>query len=190
MHSFAVVIGIGWIIFWLYWIISAFGSKRSTGPNIRQFIGIRIVLIGLAALLAALFNRLPHSLRNHYLAVNNNQAVLVLGLILFLLGIFIAVWARVYLGKNWGMPMTRKQDPELVTSGPYGYIRHPIYSGVLLMALGSAFDVNIYWLLVFIIASVFFIYSALAEERLMMKQFPKVYPSYRRKTKMLIPFVF
>ena len=58
------------------------------------------------------------------------------------------------------------------------------------MALGSFLEVNIYWLIVFIIAAVLFIYSAVAEEKLMMKLFPKVYPSYKAKTKMLIPFVF
>jgi protein-S-isoprenylcysteine O-methyltransferase Ste14 len=192
MRSLTVIIGISWIIFWLYWIVSAFGSKKSTGSNIshiKQFVGIRVILIVLVVILTPLFNRLPYSFKNHYLAATNNETVLVLGFIMFLLGLFVAVWARIYLGKNWGMPMTQKQDPELVTSGPYRYIRHPIYSGILLMALGSAFDVNIYWLLVFIIAGFFFIYSAVAEEQLMMKQFPKVYPSYKRKTKMLIPFV-
>jgi protein-S-isoprenylcysteine O-methyltransferase Ste14 len=185
MHSVAVIIGIGWIVFWLYWIASAFRSKKGTAPGLKQFVVIRLILFVLAATLALLFNHLPQSFRNHFLATG--AGMLALGFILFLLGLGLAVWARIYLGKNWGMPMTQKQDPELVTDGPYRYIRHPIYSGILLMALGSAIDVNIYWLLVFIVAAVFFVYSAVAEERLMMRQFPKVYPAYKRKTKMLIP---
>jgi protein-S-isoprenylcysteine O-methyltransferase Ste14 len=115
--------------------------------------------------------------------------MLAVGFIGFLLGLGLAVWARVYLGRNWGMPMTQKQDPELVTTGPYRYIRHPIYSGMLLMTLGSALDVNAYWLLGFVVAAVFFIYSALAEERNMTKQFPKTYPTYKSQTKMLVPFI-
>ena len=189
MHSWAVIIAIGWIIFWLYWIVSAAGSKKSTASHIKQFVGIRLVLIGLATLLTLLFHRLPASFTNHYLATTNNTAVLALGLILFLLGLFLAVWARIHLGKNWGMPMTQKQNPELVTSGPYRYIRHPIYSGILLMVFGSFLDVNVYWLLVFILAAVFFIYSAVAEERLMMQQFPKTYLPYKARTKMLVPFI-
>ena len=109
---------------------------------------------------------------------------------MFLAGLALAVWARIYLGKNWGMPMSEKQNPELVTSGPYRYIRHPIYSGILLAALGSTVDISIYWLVVVIIAGGYFIYSALVEEKLMLKQFPKVYPSYMKRTKMLIPFIF
>lgn len=85
--------------------------------------------------------------------------------------------------------MTKKQDPELVTTGPYQYIRHPIYTGILLGTLGSAIDVSTYWLIVFIIFAFYFIYSAVVEEKLMMKQFPQVYPAYKKKTKMLIPFI-
>jgi protein-S-isoprenylcysteine O-methyltransferase Ste14 len=88
------------------------------------------------------------------------------------------------------MPMTQKVDPELVTSGPYKYIRHPIYSGILLAAIGSVLGSGEYWLLFIIFAGPYFIYSATVEEKLMAKQFPAVYPSYKSKTKMLIPFVF
>ena len=88
------------------------------------------------------------------------------------------------------MPMTQKVDPELVTAGPYKYIRHPIYSGILLAVIGSVLGSGEYWLLFFILAGLYFVYSAVVEEKLMTKQFPKVYPSYKNKTKMLIPFVF
>lgn len=189
MFPFDKVIAACWVIFWLYWLVSALGSKKNAKSNIKQFVGIRLGLIVLAAILASLLNKQSYSFQNRSLTANN-QVVLTVGLIMFLSGLFLAVWARIYLGKNWGMPMTRKQDPELVTSGPYQSVRHPIYSGILLAALGSALDVSIYWLLVFIIFAVYFIYSAVVEEKLMMKQFPKVYPAYKAKTKMLIPFVF
>jgi protein-S-isoprenylcysteine O-methyltransferase Ste14 len=45
------------------------------------------------------------------------------------LGLGFAIWARVHIGRNWGTPMTQKDEPELVTSGPYHLVRHPIYSG-------------------------------------------------------------
>jgi protein-S-isoprenylcysteine O-methyltransferase Ste14 len=54
-----------------------------------------------------------------------------IGAIVFASGIALAVWARVQLGRNWGLPMTQKDEPELVTSGPYRFVRHPIYSGLL-----------------------------------------------------------
>jgi protein-S-isoprenylcysteine O-methyltransferase Ste14 len=60
----------------------------------------------------------------------------VLRVILFLSGLGLAAWARIYLGRNWGMPMTQqKNEPEIVTSGPYRFARHPIYSGLLLAIL-------------------------------------------------------
>jgi protein-S-isoprenylcysteine O-methyltransferase Ste14 len=65
-----------------------------------------------------------------------------------------------------------------------------IYSGILLMSLGSFFDVNYYWLLVFMVAAVYFVFSAAVEERYMGKQFPDAYPKYKKHTKMLVPFVF
>lgn len=190
MRSLTFIIAIGWIIFWIYWIVSARGSKKGTHSNIKQFFALRIAIWPLAILLALVFNHLPGSLKNHYQNAINNHVVLAAGFLLFLLGYILAILARRHLGKNWGMPMAQKQAPELVTSGPYSYIRHPIYTGILLMVLGSFLIVNMYWLIVFIIASVYFIYSAFAEEKLMTQQFPKVYPSYKAKTKMLIPFVF
>ena len=51
------------------------------------------------------------------------------------LGLGLAIWARAHIGRNWGLPMSRKAYPELVTSGPYAVIRHPIYVGILLAAL-------------------------------------------------------
>lgn len=70
--------------------------------------------------------------------------------------------------------------PELVTSGPYKLVRHPIYSGILTAGIGTA--VAVY--------GTFFIYSAIAEERYMTGQFPDDYPAYKRSSKMLIPFIF
>jgi len=188
MRSIAIIFAVCWVAFWIYWIISAFGSKRSIVTNTRRFFAIRIVLLVLAILLLHIGNGVSQSSGGHFLGTN--KITLAIGIILFLLGIALAVWARICLGKNWGMPMTQKQDPQLVTTGPYRYIRHPIYTGLLLMALGSALDVNIYWLVVFIVSCVYFVYSAFAEEKTMGRQFPKVYATYKSKTKMLVPFIF
>ena len=86
--------------------------------------------------------------------------------------------------------MTEKVNPELVTSGPYRTVRHPIYSGIILALVGSAVAVNWYWLIVAALSAFFFVYSAYMEERYMTVRFPDAYPVYKRSTKMLIPFVF
>jgi len=85
--------------------------------------------------------------------------------------------------------MTEKDEPELVTSGPYRLVRHPIYSGLLLAVLGTALATDIHWLIVFGIVGVYFVYSARVEERLLSSSFPTAYSNYKMKTKMLIPFV-
>ncbi len=188
MFPFNKVIIACWIIFWVYWIVSAFGAKRSTRLHLKGFFGVRIVFFLLVAVLFRLFNVRNYSYQNY--VATNNELLLTLGLIMFFLGIFLAIWARLNLGKNWGMPMTQKYDPELVMSGPYRYIRHPIYTGFLLAMLGSSLASSLFWLAVFVISGIYFIYSAVQEEKLLTKQFPKVYPLYKRKTKMLIPFIF
>jgi Phospholipid methyltransferase len=66
-----------------------------------------------------------------------------IGAVVFASGIALAIWARVQLGQNWGMPMTQKAEPELVTSGPYRFVRHPIYSGLLAALLGTALVTNL-----------------------------------------------
>jgi protein-S-isoprenylcysteine O-methyltransferase Ste14 len=136
----------------------------------------------------------------HFLSVQNSSSinklathkewVLTIGFIVFLLGLALTIWARVNLGKNWGMPMTQKQKTEIITTGPYAYIRHPIYSGILLAVLGCAIASSLFWLIILAITGVYFIYSAIIEEKLLMKQFPNIYSKYRSKTKILIPFLF
>jgi protein-S-isoprenylcysteine O-methyltransferase Ste14 len=157
-------------------------------PNIGRFVGVRIVIFVIAIFLFR-FQNVQNSSSIDRLATKN-EVVLIAGFIIFLLGLFWAVWARVHLGKNWGMPMTLKQDPELVTSGPYAYIRHPIYTGILIAILGSAIASSLFWLITFGIAGIYFVYSATVEEKVMTKQFPKDYASYKSRTKMLIPFLF
>lgn len=167
-----------WGAFWAYWLLSAFGAKQGTRSFRARPPGVSIIAIVIVLRVFRAGGLAVHGLAPH-----------VVGLVLFGCGLGLAVWARVHLGRNWGMPMTEKAEPELVTSGPYRFVRHPIYSGILLAMLGSALATNLYWLIVFGVMGVYFIYSATVEERLMTKSFPTVYPGYRARTKMLIPFV-
>jgi hypothetical protein len=61
----------------------------------------------------------------------------------------IAVWARVYLGRNWGQPQTLQNDHELVTSGPYHLVRHPIYTGIVLALFGTALAYPFWFIMLF-----------------------------------------
>lgn len=87
------------------------------------------------------------------------------------------------------MPMSRKESPELVTTGPYALVRHPIYTGIVLAMLGSALAQSLFWLAPLALGGAYFTYSARSEERLMTEQFQDQYPPYKKRTKMFVPFI-
>ena len=178
-----IAILVVWLVFWTGWLVSAFSAK----PTVRRRRGGRPV----ALLIILAGDVVIHALRpggpNGLLV--QSPPVRGIGAALVISGLGTAVWARVILGRNWGMPMTQKDEPELVTAGPYGLIRHPIYTGLILATVGTALAVSLAWLVVAAVMGGYFIYSATVEERTLTAQFPESYPRYRARTKMLIPFV-
>jgi protein-S-isoprenylcysteine O-methyltransferase Ste14 len=176
--SLRATVFVVWGVFWLYWLVAAVGVKAGSR-------GRRARAPGLLLLVAFVLLR---SFGAGSLAVDS-PVLKAVGVILLLSGLGLAVWARIYLGRNWGMPLTQKAEPELVTSGPYRFVRHPIYSGLLLAILGTALATNIYWLIALGVIGIYFVYSARVEERLLTTSFPTAYPGYRAKTKMLAPFL-
>jgi len=176
------VFAVGWGVFWLYWLAAAFSMKRGRIPWSRE-LRIRVVIV-VAAIIAARLG----AFRGHGVSTDSWRAGL--GLVLFALGLLLAIWARVHIGRNWGTPMTQKNDPELVTSGPYHLVRHPIYSGILVAGVGTGVALSWWWLLVVALAAIYFLYAATVEERFLSEQFTDKYLIYKRSTKMLVPFVF
>jgi protein-S-isoprenylcysteine O-methyltransferase Ste14 len=85
--------------------------------------------------------------------------------------------------------MTQKFEPELVTSGPYRLVRHPIYSGILVAGIGTAVALSWPWLGLVALAGIYFVYSASVEERHLTHELPEDYPPYKRSTKMFLPFI-
>src|SRR3984957_4201959 len=172
MRAVELVFAAGWAAFWLYWLVAAFSMKRGRVPWSRE-LGIRAVIAVVVIVLLRL-----GAFRGH--GLNTDAWRAGLGLALFCLGLGFAIWARVHIGRNWGTPMTQKDEPELVTSGPYPLVRHPIYSGILLASVGTAVALSWFWLIAVVLAGVYFVYSATVEERNMAKQFPEAYPAYRQ----------
>ena len=161
--------------------MAAFSVKRAHVPWARE-LRIRALIVVLAIVLIRF-----GAFRGH--GLNTDPWRAGLGLVLVALGLGFAIWARVHIGRNWGTPMSRKDDPELVTSGPYHLVRHPIYSGILFAGIGTAVALSWLWLIAVGLAGVYFVCSATVEERNMTRQFPETYPAYQRSTKMLVPFV-
>jgi protein-S-isoprenylcysteine O-methyltransferase Ste14 len=104
------------------------------------------------------------------------------------LGIAIAVWARVCLGSNWSARVTLKEGHGLIRSGPYRLVRHPIYSGLLLGALGRVLTVG-EWRAVVAVMLMVAAHSrkAIREERMLSAEFGEEYAFYRRRTGFLFP---
>ena len=146
------------------------------------------MLIVLAALLFAFRGRHLPWLNASF--VPPTMAFHWLGLLITALGLAFAVWARVHLGRNWSGTVTVKENHELIRSGPYGLVRHPIYSGFLLAMLGTAIAFGeIRGLIAFVLAFIAWRAKSLIEERFMLDQFGDRYARYKRDVKALIPFV-
>lgn len=182
MHALELTFALGWTAFWLYWIAAAFTMKRGRVAWSHEMRIRAVIVVGAIVLVrTGVFRGAAH---------HADPALAATGLVVFVLGLAFAIWARLTIGRNWGTPMSKKDDPELVTGGPYRFVRHPIYSGILLAGLGTAIALSWAWLLAVVLAGVYFTYSAVVEERYLTTQFPDAYPAYRRGTKMLVPFVF
>lgn len=174
-----------WAVFVVVWAVMSFRAKAS----VRRGIGGGGVLWRLGVFLIALIiakgialGWIPRTIFPY--------GVRVAGVALTAMGVAFAVWARLTLGSNWGMPMTVRENPELVTSGPYAFVRHPIYTGIIFAFLGTAMTVGPWWAFVLVVGFCYFAVSARREERDMIERFPDAYPAYRARTKMLIPFVY
>ena len=155
MQALKLAIGVGWLVFWIYWLASAAASKASVSGGWRtRLTGVSVIAV---FVIAEAFRGSGVATRSVILGV--------IGAVLFACGIALAVWARLHLGRNWGMPMTQRAEPELVTSGPYRFVRHPIYSGLLTAMLGTTLVNNLLGLIVVAVLVAYFYYCGRSEER-------------------------
>jgi len=124
----------------------------------------------------------------HRRFVPSDLLVDVLGISITVLGIGFAIWARFYIGENWSGTVTVKVGHELVRTGPYSWVRHPIYSGLLLATLGTALALGeIRGALAVPVLWLGFWFKTRIEERFMLKTFGAAYSDYSRSTGGLIP---
>lgn len=113
----------------------------------------------------------------------------ILGDFLVLVGLFIAIWARVTLGGNWSARVSLKENHELVQRGPYRLVRHPIYSGLLLMIFGTATLVGKAGALIVLAMCFGGFWLKLRQEETLLSQHLPGYSDYMRRTKALLPFL-
>ena len=177
-----------WISFFVYWQIKAARTKTTQRlePAASRILRLFIFLIAIALLVIP---RIP--LRLLYLQVwPVGFWPFWLGAAVTIAGLLFAVWARGYLGSNWSRSVTIKQDHELITTGPYAMVRHPIYTGILTGFIGMAIAISqVRGVIVFVLFFLAFWIKLRMEEQWMRSQFGETYATYARKTAALAPYL-
>lgn len=178
-----------WLVVGVVWLLTAFRLKpimRQAKSSARMW---EILILTYAAVM--LFSESPRiaALDTRYLPAL--PALIGLGLALTAAGVLFCVVARLYLGQNWSATATIKQDHELIRGGPYGLVRHPIYTGQLIAALGTAIALGeMRDLLALPLVVAGFWLKSRSEERLLMSNFGDRYAAYRREVRgAIIPYV-
>jgi protein-S-isoprenylcysteine O-methyltransferase Ste14 len=192
-----IIVSIAWVVMILYWLISAFSAKKNIlrSKSWAKSFWVRILFV-VAVVWVFQVSGLWESMKGSGAYPGGAGLVpgvawlVPLGAALTLAGIAFAIWARVHLGRNWSGVPSIKKDHELVTSGPYRFVRHPIYTGIIAALLGTAFVDGLPWLVAFVIFGIVFVMRIPVEEKFMMQFFPDQYPEYRKRTKALVPFVY
>ena len=186
------VIGVCWLIFLVVWVVSSFFAKKSVTK--RRW-GWRWIFIIAIILFVVFINRGNNAYFARLFFTNQffpaTTIISIIAIIFAVAGLIGAVWARVYLGRNWSGYVTYKKKHELVTDGPYKYVRHPIYSSMMLMFIGTWLSFpTIYVSFMFLIYLSIFLWRKGKEEAIMIKLFGKKYKDYMKHTKALIPWVW
>jgi protein-S-isoprenylcysteine O-methyltransferase Ste14 len=176
-----------WLIWLAYWIFRAFGNKRSAYTQGR---GLR--LLYLASIFVVWYLAQNHGLVPHIRLFHENYVTQILGILFCAAGIVLAIWARIILGSNWSGIVTLKENHELITSGPYQYVRHPIYSSLLLSIFGTllALAPFLSGIVAFLVTVIALRVKSLMEEKIMLRTFPEQYPQYKRQVRALIPYIW
>jgi protein-S-isoprenylcysteine O-methyltransferase Ste14 len=180
--------GLPWVAFGVTWLVSAAFTNRTVR---RQSAGVRLAyMVPLVVGCWLMFAIGPH----HFLpqrfvpATDTTQAV---GFALTVLGLGFAIWARFHLGRMWSGSVTLKEGHRLVQSGPYGLVRHPIYTGLVTAWIGRAVSAGTVRALVGLALAVgSIVYKLSFEDRLMAENFGEEHADYRRRVKRLVPFVW
>jgi protein-S-isoprenylcysteine O-methyltransferase Ste14 len=175
-----------WMVWLLYWMASAWGVRRNErGETAGQRMQTALVLAFGVFLIFA--RTTPFGPLNHRF-VPESFGLRVAALILIVAGLGFSVWARVHLGKFWSSRVTLKEGHQLIQSGPYARVRHPIYSGIALAMLGTALFSGQWRGLIG--ASIFIVghwLKSRREEALLTSQFGTEYEEYRGRTGSLLP---
>ena len=184
-----MVIEAAWVVAVVVWLLGSLTTKATVR---RQTAGSRLLEIA-PLLLGVVLLRTDRTIFR-LLAVRFVPSTAdwqMIGAAITVAGVAVAVWARFYLGKNWSASVTVKQEHELIRSGPYQVVRHPIYFGFLLAILGTAiYRGELKGLVALVLAAVTWKIKSMHEEAFMQSEFGEQYTQYKREVKALVPWVW
>jgi protein-S-isoprenylcysteine O-methyltransferase Ste14 len=183
-------IDVAWWVLLLWWLISAWGNK-SAARGEPWFTRLLLYWLPLAMAFGLLG---PGEWFGHTWLregiVPHTVPVFAASLLIVVVGVALACWSRYLLGRNWSSVVQIKQGHELIEAGPYRYIRHPIYTGILLAFIGSALKVgDVRGIFAVLIVFISFWRKLRMEERMLGETFGETYAEYKARTKALIPGV-
>jgi len=175
-----------WIVWWMYWLISARFTARTKGSESWLARMTHLVPWGLAFFL--IFHD-PHD-AIFYGIIYRLRWLQAVGAAVTAAGLLFAVWARVHLGKYWSAMITLKDEHKLIRTGPYRFVRHPIYTGFIAGAIGSAITIGSgdAWVGAAILMPTYLV-KIWREEKFLSAEFGEEYGRFRREVAMIVPFV-
>lgn len=185
-NTVAITVALLWLIWAAYWTVNAFGNKRSV---YKQSLKSRLLYLAAAIVV---FTMIRNSGTSRIPIFRETISTQITGLAMCAAGIALAIHARRILGSNWSGLITLKENHELIRTGPYRFVRHPIYSGLILAVAGSviAADPFLRGVILLALVAIGLKLKSLGEEKILIPQFPESYPIYKREVKSLIPFVW
>ncbi len=177
-----------WLGYMAYWWAMSKDVKATERAEPDSSRRVRLILIIFTAALLSLPDKFVPLLNRRFLPLG--PAVFWIGAAITAAVLLFSIWARHHLGNNWSQAVTLKKDHELITSGPYALVRHPIYTGLLLAIVGCAVARG-EWRGVLAVVLVFFaLWQKLKlEEKWMRAQFGESYQAYSRRVPALLPFL-
>lgn len=175
-----------WVAFSMYWEWQSKNSAPAIKSESKASRAVHVVLTNLALLLIFW----PSKFLSHRF-LPDGLTLKLLGIAAEVAGVALAIWARRILGRNWSGEITIKQDHELIRTGPYGSVRHPIYSGLLLMYAGTAIvSGQIHALLGLLLGIIAYLRKTRMEEQNLVNAFGNKYDVYREETSALLPGLY
>jgi protein-S-isoprenylcysteine O-methyltransferase Ste14 len=178
-----------WLGMFIVWFLAGFSLKQTSSSRAEgsSRIAVYIVWAGWWMLFTHGLGKDPLSRK----VFEPSIAVSYAGLVITAVGLVFAILARLYIGRNWSALIQVKEGHQLIRSGPYALVRHPIYSGLMLATLGTAIAyAEVSGFLAFVMILAAWGYKSRLEEAAMVEQFGAQYEDYRAHVKALVPFVF